>query len=492
MIIKEQIYIDNILKHIPGCIYWKDKNGVYLGCNRMEAEMVGFTSPEQVIGKTDYALSWKCIADVLRETDTRIMRTGIPEEIIEAPTLADGRQIMMLTKKSPLYDNENNVIGIIGVSLDMTDRIKAEQLEIRNELQKIKIEEQEEFRKFTARVAHDIASPLTSLEHFAKCCEGLSDHYYATLISIIKSIKNIANDLLSKYMQDCHNAYSEQEQYILLSLALQELISHKKYQYRKSQIKLNYFYNPAMKLTFIKCDQSNFSRMISNAINNAIEALENESGTIDISFGIEDQTVKITIKDDGKGMSKEFVDKINNYFPIGTTKTDGHGLGFGQIVNTVKLYNGKLFVESTEGKGTTLIITFPVAEHPEWIADSVKLRKGNIVIVVDDDSVTLDLWKTLLQKHAQSLQLAFFTDCNEAFSFIESIEDKNNLLLLADLKLQSGNLNGLYMILQNDLQGRVLLVTSTQSDKMIHDFVLQSRVKILPKLFISDIPIVVE
>jgi PAS domain S-box-containing protein len=490
--IKEQIYIDNILRHIPGCIFWKDRDGVYLGCNQMEAEMVGLSSPEHLIGKTDYALSWKCIADQLRETDARIMRTGTPEEIIETPTLADGRQIMMLTKKSPLYDDENNIIGIIGVSLDMTDRVKAEKLEIQHELQKIKIGEQEEFRKFTARVAHDIAFPLTSLEHFAKCCAGLSDGHHATLINIITSIRNIANDLLGKYMQDCRNAYSEQEQYILISLTLQELINQKQYQYKESKIKLNYSYDPAMKFVFIKCDQSNFSRMVSNIINNAVEALEDESGLIDISFQVEEQIVKIIVKDNGKGMPKELVDKINHHLPVGTTKKNGHGLGFGQIMNTIKLYNGTLSIESTKEKGTIVTITLPLSEYPDWMADKITLSKGSTIVILDDDPSILRLWKTLLKDHSKNLNLFFFKNYHEAFSFIETIEDKENIFLIADLKLKSGNLDRFHLILKNDLMERMMIVTDNQSDKIIHDLASQSRLKILPKQFISDIPIIVE
>jgi hypothetical protein len=55
-----------------------------------------------VIGKTDYDLLWKSAANTLRETDQRIMQTKVPEEVIETPTIANGKTIVMLTKKSPL------------------------------------------------------------------------------------------------------------------------------------------------------------------------------------------------------------------------------------------------------------------------------------------------------------------------------------------------------------------------------------------------------
>ncbi|MDR2251785.1 MAG: PAS domain-containing protein, partial [Endomicrobium sp.] len=146
--LKMRHYINNILEYVPGCIYWKDVNGVYLGCNQMEVEVLGLNSSEQMIGKTDYQLPWKNIATRLEKTDKQIMETKIPEEVIETPTLADGKTLVMLTKKSPLYDEKWNVVGIIGVSIDITDRKKKEELETKLKLQ-------EELYRVTKDVAHD-------------------------------------------------------------------------------------------------------------------------------------------------------------------------------------------------------------------------------------------------------------------------------------------------------------------------------------------------
>lgn len=71
-----QVYLNNVLFHVPGSIYWKSREGVYLGCNEFQAKMAGFNSCMEVIGKTDYDLPWKNIADILTETDQRIMQTG--------------------------------------------------------------------------------------------------------------------------------------------------------------------------------------------------------------------------------------------------------------------------------------------------------------------------------------------------------------------------------------------------------------------------------
>jgi PAS domain S-box-containing protein len=133
---KEQLGInDIILQIVTEYICWKDVNGVYLGCNQAEAEVLGFKASKEVIGKSDYDLSWKHEAEVPRKTDQRIMQSRKVEEILETVTASNGKEIVMLTKKSPFYDDKGNVIGIIGVSIDITDRKEKEEFEIRLNLQ---------------------------------------------------------------------------------------------------------------------------------------------------------------------------------------------------------------------------------------------------------------------------------------------------------------------------------------------------------------------
>lgn len=92
-----KIYLDNILRNTPGSIYWKDKEGRYLGCNAFQASMAGVSSAAEMIGKTDYELPWKKSADVIRATDKRIMETQQSESLIETALLTDNIKIIMLT-----------------------------------------------------------------------------------------------------------------------------------------------------------------------------------------------------------------------------------------------------------------------------------------------------------------------------------------------------------------------------------------------------------
>jgi PAS domain S-box-containing protein len=184
----------SILEYIPGWIYWKDVNGVYLGCNQAEAEILGLRSPEEIIGKTDYDLSWSGAAEILQKTDQRIMGSRRVEEIFEKVTGNDGKEIVMLTKKSPLYNDKGNVIGIIGVSIDITDRKEKEELEVK--LNKL----QEEVYRLARDVAHDIQSPLAALEAFQYIVTSkLTEEENRILDSLKRSISGMTNKLMKKY-----------------------------------------------------------------------------------------------------------------------------------------------------------------------------------------------------------------------------------------------------------------------------------------------------
>lgn len=120
-----QLVIDNI----PQAIFWKDKNFVFLGCNRSFAQAAGVGTPENILGKTDYDLAWnKEEADFFRECDFRVMETDTPEyHIIEPQLQADGKQAWLDTNKIPLHDAEGNVVGILGTYEDITERKQTEE-----------------------------------------------------------------------------------------------------------------------------------------------------------------------------------------------------------------------------------------------------------------------------------------------------------------------------------------------------------------------------
>ncbi|WP_204103890.1 MULTISPECIES: PAS domain S-box protein [Spirulina sp. CCY15215] len=135
-----RLAIDNI----PGAIFWKDRQSVFLGCNQYFANLTGLNSPVDIVGKTDYDLPWKPEeTEFFRECDRRIMDSDAPElGIIEPAQQADGNSYWLETNKIPLHDSQGNVIGILGTFADISDRIKTEKTlqQLNNELEEKIIE----------------------------------------------------------------------------------------------------------------------------------------------------------------------------------------------------------------------------------------------------------------------------------------------------------------------------------------------------------------
>jgi PAS domain S-box-containing protein len=112
------------MDNIPQHIFWKNRDSVYLGCNRNFAEDAGIGDPASIIGKTDYDLPWKREeADFFRDYDSRVMEADAPIlHIIEPQLQADGKEAWLDTNKIPLHDAAGNVVGILGTYEDITER----------------------------------------------------------------------------------------------------------------------------------------------------------------------------------------------------------------------------------------------------------------------------------------------------------------------------------------------------------------------------------
>ncbi len=116
-----------IMNNIPQAVFWKDRNLVYLGCNQAFAEDAGLSSPEEVVGKTDFDMPWKDQAELYRADDQQVMQTGKPKVNYEEPqTTPDGSMIWLSTSKIPVFEGDQ-VVAVLGMYEDITARKRIEQ-----------------------------------------------------------------------------------------------------------------------------------------------------------------------------------------------------------------------------------------------------------------------------------------------------------------------------------------------------------------------------
>ena len=115
-----------LLSTIPAFVYFKDRNGNYIAANKAFADKTG-TSVDEIAGTTDYDFFPKAQADAHRAHDYEVMESGEPNyDIEELVTEADGRVVWTSTSKTPFFGSGGEVIGMVGMTLDITERRKAE------------------------------------------------------------------------------------------------------------------------------------------------------------------------------------------------------------------------------------------------------------------------------------------------------------------------------------------------------------------------------
>ncbi|MCF8379535.1 MAG: PAS domain S-box protein [Bacteroidales bacterium] len=134
-LIDSNLMIERIINNIPARVFWKDLNLNYLGCNPSFANDAGFSEPKDVIGKDDYQMGWRYQADLYRKDDQEVIKSKIPKfNIEEEQTTPDGKIITLLTSKIPLLNSEDDVVGVLGTYIDITDRkMTEEELKIQKE-----------------------------------------------------------------------------------------------------------------------------------------------------------------------------------------------------------------------------------------------------------------------------------------------------------------------------------------------------------------------
>lgn len=132
---ESQATLQGIVDNIPRAIFWKDKELRFMGCNKIFANVAGAKSPEELVGKTDFDMSWSAQADAYRKDDLEVMRKNQPKLDIEEVNInSEGQESWVLTSKVPISNQEGDVVAILGMFEDITAR-KLKEAEVAKKLE---------------------------------------------------------------------------------------------------------------------------------------------------------------------------------------------------------------------------------------------------------------------------------------------------------------------------------------------------------------------
>jgi PAS domain S-box-containing protein len=409
---KSHALLESIMEGTTDAIFVKNLAGQYIMANTSTCEAFGRQLTE-VIGKNDSQLFQTQSEQVIKEIDTNVIRSGKTSLSEERLTTAYG-DTYWLSNKSPYRDQNGQIIGLIGISRDITELKKAEQE--KQKLQNLlkQAQKMEAIGTLAGGIAHDFNNILGVILGCADLAliEAQPNSQYAKDLEKISAAGNRAKDLVQQIL-----AFSRQVEIERIPITLQSLIKEALKILRPSiptTIEIQDDIDPQCGV--VLADPTQVHQIVMNLCTNANHAMEESGGVLTIKLQpvcIKEKNpmpllnlspgdyVKLTVSDTGTGIDLDIIDKI--FDPYFTTKelSKGTGMGLAIIHGIVTEYGGTITVDSELGKGSSFHVYFPVVEKNEVLftqnTEDIPHGKGHILFV-DDEELLVELGQKMLER----------------------------------------------------------------------------------------------
>ena len=366
----ERKLLRTLIDNLPDTIFFKDTEARKLISNRVDLLLQGVSNEEEVLGKTDaelYSDKKSCIG---YQQDIEILRTG--KALInyeESFKTNDGHLIWLQTSKMPVYDDNKQIIGLLGIGRDITERKLAEQkLEaVNKELQKYVQQlliSNAELEQFAYVASHDLQEPLRMVTSFLSQIERKykdvidekGKQYIFFAVDGAKRMRQIILDLLE--FSRVGKAEDKME-----VIDLNELVNEILVLYR-NQIKAKKAIIVSDTLPSVRTSKSSMRHVFQNLISNSLKYVNSQDGfvpQINISVKSENNNWVFAIKDNGIGIDSQYFEKIFIIFQRLHSKDEYSGTGIGLSITKKIIENlgGRIWVESEPHHGSTFYFTIP-------------------------------------------------------------------------------------------------------------------------------------
>lgn len=436
----EIFQLRSIIDNLPGDVYWKNKEGVWLGLNLRSSEdlrKAGFLwKTDEVVGKTDYELYNKETADEFRKNDLKIMQQGTESSSEEVNILPSGERIVQLSTKRPLWDENGMVAGIVGISSDITYLKEIEkQLILAKEKAELASRAKTEF---ITNMSHDIRTPLTGVIGSAyileKNAKTKDDYDTARMISVSgQRLLDLLNGVLDVLSADNLNDDDLNNETFDLPSCMHGLCDLMRPVVTTKGIDLLLKIDPTVS-RYVMNDRLKIERILLNLMGNAVKFTEKGHVELHVkSLKLDDRQgydyLEFAVTDTGIGIPKEKIGQVFDRFfrikPSYAGSHRGHGVGLYIVKKYVALLGGEVHVQSEINKGTTFyfslmmkqgnaedveeiteseldeqtILNFTEIKTPEYVAKAelVDAKGAFSVLYVEDDVIASQVGVRMLQ-----------------------------------------------------------------------------------------------
>ncbi|MBC7398025.1 MAG: PAS domain-containing protein, partial [Bdellovibrionales bacterium] len=355
---KTTAILDAIINNSSDIIFVKDRESRMLFCNPATLALIG-KDRKDVLGKTDIEFLGEMQGVPIMETDRQIMETGLARTI-EEPVHDE----VFLSEKIPFRNKAGEVIGLAGISKNITTRIRSE-AELKQALSARD--------EFLSIASHELKTPLTTLQlqlqlnlRKIKPEEGLMPSaeklrkFLNVCVQQTNRLEALVNDLLdvSRIQQGKLGFRWERVNLSELAKGQIELFTH------EGSIQSVPITLDAPDEIWLECDRFRIEQVLVNLLTNAIKY--GETKPIHVSLSSKRGLIEINVQDSGIGIERDKQSLIFDRFEraIDASHISGLGLGLYIVKFIVSAHEGTISVESKLGQGSVFTVRIPAARNP--------------------------------------------------------------------------------------------------------------------------------
>ncbi|HEX4045611.1 MAG TPA: ATP-binding protein [Gammaproteobacteria bacterium] len=407
-------FLRRIIALMPGHVFWKNTKHIYMGGNLNWAKFLKLAKTEDIMGKRNSDFFTSDIVENIETNDSDVFQ-GTRKEIEEPAVDATGKPAIYLTQKVPLVNDQKKVVGLLGISFNITERKK---LEENLKIAKEQAEASERAKsQFLAIINHELRTPISGMIGLLEMLKvenlplsekeriiGLLENSSQHLLGLVNNVLDFSRLEVGKYQL--------RKTPVNITALIQEIYALTTSLAEKKGLALILDLQPNLSPTILT-DVSVLRHILTNLIGNAIKFTEMGHVKIHIKNLKTTAThtrIKIAISDTGYGIAKDKIKEIFKPFQqldnpyVRQTSRSGTGLGLSIVEKLVKTIGMKIKVTSQVGKGSTFALTgdFSIGEDKTvtYADNTDRKKKGSVqlrdfttatvkpkILLVEDDPV---------------------------------------------------------------------------------------------------------
>jgi len=442
---KKYLYqlFQSIMDNSPQAIFIKSTEGRYIHVNKQFCELLMLTELE-IVGKTDDELFGKSLTLHYRNKEAQVIKTQSPSRLRQNFNSKKGIRTFSI-ELFPLFDHNNEVLGVSGIASDITDAVQNQ----RNLISALKRAESAEkhTQSFLANMSHEIRTPLNSIiglsYQLLKSDMRQKEHgFVRTIHAASEHLLVLINDILDTSKIEAGKLGLDQTSFSLREL-IQLMVELLRQKAEEKNIRIITEIDSSLFDSHIG-DPHRLKQILLNLLTNAVKFTP--KGLIRITCKVEEdeakqQSIALTIIDTGIGIEQEYIDRIFTKFSQedkSTTRNYG-GTGLGMFItkSLVELMGGTISVSSQKEIGTHVKINLslpknlvPVIQLPAKATTDTSILNNLHILVVDDNEMNRLVASTVLENHG-----IIVSEAVNGADALSKLEKESYDLILMDLQM---------------------------------------------------------